>query len=213
MKKVYLQASWIPSVYGGYNVDRKILRKILRRADNKAPVNCGVNTTRLCNENCAWFNEIECHSDKTQKDHMVVYCKGEQIAEIVDGPEQEQKPNHPEIPDSSKLEMIKEQTMTDRIFEAFLGQIEEQAKVANHKYESELAATLRDVCKIHEPAKFSAEQIKCFLEAMRVLIDGRGKLNRETAHWTRSRLLGVGLTWLPVTKKAAKDISDAQKSI
>ena len=94
--------------------------------------------------------------------------------------------------------------------ETLLGRVEEKARVANTKYEARLAASLRDICRVHEPSTVSEEQIKRFTACTRALIEGWGKLNREKVRWIRDRLLEVGLTWLPITDKATKDIAEVQ---
>lgn len=95
--------------------------------------------------------------------------------------------------------------------EVLLGKVEDKARVTNREYEARLAASLHDICRIHEPSELSNEQIKRFTDSVRSLIEGWGKLNREKVKWIRKRLLEVGLTWLPVTKKAEKDIAEAKK--
>ena len=97
--------------------------------------------------------------------------------------------------------------------EVLLGRLEEKGVATNCEAESMLAADLRDICLVNEPADFSGDQIKCFSGAVRALITGWGKLNDEKTNWICGRLLEVGLTWLPVTKKAAADISEAHKLI
>ena len=94
--------------------------------------------------------------------------------------------------------------------ETLLGGLEEKARATNRKYEARLSASLRDICRVHEPSKISEKQIGRFTASTRALIEGWGKLNREKVSWIRSRLLEIGLTWLPITDKAAKDISKAQ---
>jgi len=94
--------------------------------------------------------------------------------------------------------------------ETLLGRVEEKARVTNRRYEARLSASLRDICRVHEPSKISAEQIKCFKDCVAALIEGWGELNREKVRWIRNRLLEVGLTWLPITDKATKDIAEAQ---
>lgn len=97
--------------------------------------------------------------------------------------------------------------------EALLGKIEGKARVTNREYEARLAASLRDICRIHEPAELSDEQIKCFTGSLQALAEGWGELNREKVKWIRGRLLEVGLTWLPVTEKAQKVIDEAKSSV
>ncbi len=96
--------------------------------------------------------------------------------------------------------------------ETLLGRLEKKARATNRKYEARLTASLRDICRVHEPSELSKEQIKCFKHSITVLVEGWGKLNREKVGWIRSRLLDVELTWLPVTDKALKDISEAQQA-
>ncbi len=94
--------------------------------------------------------------------------------------------------------------------EVVLGELEEKARCTDRKYEARLSASLRDICRLHEPSNISEEQINVFAASNRALMDGWGKLNREKLAWIRSELLKVGLTWLPVTDKAAKEVSKAQ---
>lgn len=96
--------------------------------------------------------------------------------------------------------------------EAALGKLEEIAREGQLKYEARLAGSLRDICRIHDPMHLSETQIKSLVASVQVLIKEWGQLNREKANWTCSKLLEVGLTWLPVTEKAQKDIADAKKS-
>lgn len=96
--------------------------------------------------------------------------------------------------------------------ETLLGRTEEKARVINRKYEARLAASLRDICRVHEPKDFTKEQINCFGACLTALIEGWSKLNKEKVRWIRYQLLDVGLTWLPVTDKAVKDILEAQKA-
>lgn len=96
--------------------------------------------------------------------------------------------------------------------ESALGKLEEIAREGQFKYEARLAGSLRDICRIHDPMDLSETQIKSLVASVQVLIKEWGQLNREKANWTCSKLLEVGLTWLPVTEKAQKDIADAKKS-
>ncbi|MBC8179757.1 hypothetical protein H8E88_01420 [candidate division KSB1 bacterium] len=97
--------------------------------------------------------------------------------------------------------------------ETLLGKIERKARATNREYEARLAASLRDICRIHEPSELSNEQIKCFIGSLKALTEGWGELNREKVKWIRGRLLEVGLTWLPVTEKAQKVIDEAKSSV
>jgi len=97
--------------------------------------------------------------------------------------------------------------------ETLLGKVEKKARATNREYEARLAASLRDICRIHEPSELSDEQIKCFTGSIQALIEGWGALNREKVKWIRGRLLEVGLTWLPVTEKAQKVIDEAKSSV
>jgi hypothetical protein len=96
--------------------------------------------------------------------------------------------------------------------ETLLGKMEKKARATNLKYEARLAASLRDICRVHEPSKLSTEQIKRFTSSLRALIEGWGKLNKGRVRLIRYQLLDVGLTWLPVTDKSIKDILEAQKA-
>lgn len=96
--------------------------------------------------------------------------------------------------------------------ETLLRSMEKKARVIGRKYEARLAASLLDICRVHEPGDISLEQKERFTACVRALVEGWGKLNRDKVNWIRSRLLQVGLTWLPVTKKAKKDISKAEVS-
>ncbi len=97
--------------------------------------------------------------------------------------------------------------------EVLLRRVERKARVTNQEYEARLAASLRDICRIHEPSEFSDEQIKRFTGSLHALIEGWGELNREKVKWVRSRLLEVGLIWLPVTEKAQKVIDEVKSSL
>jgi len=97
--------------------------------------------------------------------------------------------------------------------ETLLGKVERKARATEREYEARLAASLRDICRIHEPSELSDEQIKCFTGSLQALTEGWGGLNREKVKWIRGRLLEVGLTWLPVTEKAQKVIDEAKSSV
>jgi len=97
--------------------------------------------------------------------------------------------------------------------ETLLGKTERKARATNREYEARLAASLRDICRIHEPSELSNEQIKCFTGSLQALTEGWGELNREKVKWIRGRLLEAGLTWLPVTEKAQKVIDEAKSSV
>ncbi|OHB73753.1 MAG: hypothetical protein A2Z25_00720 [Planctomycetes bacterium RBG_16_55_9] len=97
--------------------------------------------------------------------------------------------------------------------EALLGKVERKARATNHEYEARLAASLRDICKIHEPSELSERQIERFAASLQALIEGWGELNREKVKWVRGKLLEVGLTWLPVTEKALNVIDEAKSSV
>ncbi len=97
--------------------------------------------------------------------------------------------------------------------ETILEKIESKARATNREYEARLSASLRDICKIHEPSELSKPQIKCFTASLQALIEGWGQLNREKVKWIRGRLLEIGLTWLPVTEKAQKVIDEAKSSV
>lgn len=97
--------------------------------------------------------------------------------------------------------------------ETILEKIESKARATNREYEARLSASLRDICRIHEPSELSNEQIKCFVGSLHALTEGWGELNAEKVKWIRGRLLEVGLTWLPVTEKAQKVIDEAKSSV
>jgi hypothetical protein len=96
--------------------------------------------------------------------------------------------------------------------ETLLDSVAKKARATGRKYEGRLAAALRDVCRIYEPDEISEEQAKRFAVCVRALIEGWGGLNREKVSLIRSKLLDVGLTWLPVTAKAQKEIEEAKRS-
>jgi hypothetical protein len=96
--------------------------------------------------------------------------------------------------------------------ETLLDAVAKKARATGRKYEGRLAASLRDVCRIYEPDEISEEQAKRFGACVRALIEGWGGLNREKVSLIRSKLLEVGLTWLPVTRKAQKEIEEAKRS-
>lgn len=97
--------------------------------------------------------------------------------------------------------------------ETLLGKVENEARVTDREYEARLAASLRDICRIHEPADLTNKQIECIAGSLQALVEGWGALNREKVKWIRRRLLEVGLTWLPVTQKAQKVIDEAKSSV
>lgn len=97
--------------------------------------------------------------------------------------------------------------------ETLLGKVERKARATNREYEARLAASLRDICRIHEPSELSNEQIECFTGSLQALTEGWGELTKEKVKWIRGRLLEVGLTWLPVTQKAQMVIDEAKSSV
>jgi RNA polymerase sigma factor (sigma-70 family) len=96
--------------------------------------------------------------------------------------------------------------------EVSLCMLEEEARITNRTYEEKLAASLRDICKVHEPGRISKEQIKCFTDSVRHLMEGWGEFDRKKLSTIRSKLLSIGLNWLPITDKAASDLSDGKNS-
>jgi len=96
--------------------------------------------------------------------------------------------------------------------ETLLDAVAKKARATGRKYAGRLAASLRDICRIYEPDEISEQQAKRFSMCVRALIEGWRDLNREKVSWIRSKLLDVGLTWLPVTRKAQKEIEEAKKS-
>ncbi len=93
--------------------------------------------------------------------------------------------------------------------ETLLARAEQRARAADQKYEARLAATLRDVCRMHDPCQFTREQVDSLKGSITVLVEGWGRLTREKLKYVRTRLLDVGLTWLPVTDKALSDLKEA----
>jgi hypothetical protein len=94
--------------------------------------------------------------------------------------------------------------------EVLLSHIEERARATGRKYEARLAASLRDLCRVHDPSDFSQEQTQCLKACVTALVEGWGKITREKLNYVRTRLMEKGLTWLPVTDKAAADIEEAK---
>jgi hypothetical protein len=95
--------------------------------------------------------------------------------------------------------------------ERLLDAVANKARATGRKYEGRLAASLRDVCRIYEPDEISEEQAKRLGICVRALVEGWGDLNREKVNLIRSKLLEVGLTWLPVTAKAQKEIEEEKR--
>lgn len=95
--------------------------------------------------------------------------------------------------------------------EALLAQVEEKARATSRTYEARLAASLRDICRVHDPATFSKDQAKCLRGSVTALVEGWGRLTRDKLKYVRSRLLDQGLTWLPVTDKALADLENAHE--
>jgi translation initiation factor 2B subunit (eIF-2B alpha/beta/delta family) len=94
--------------------------------------------------------------------------------------------------------------------ERLLGHIEEEARATSRKYEARLAASLRDICQIHDPSKLSEEQAECLKICVTALVEAWGTLTREKLNSLRTRLLEKGLTWLPVTDKAIADLTEPE---
>lgn len=90
--------------------------------------------------------------------------------------------------------------------ETLLGRVEEKARATGRKYEARLAASLRDVCRVHDPKELSQEQSECVKGCVTALVEGWGKITRDKLNFVRTRLLDKGLTWLPVTDKAMADL-------
>jgi len=97
--------------------------------------------------------------------------------------------------------------------ENFLGQLETKARSEDLEYESRLAASLRDICKIYYPSQISYEQIKYFVESTSTLMKEWGSIDRNRLKDIRRGLLDVELNWLPVTDKAVKDISEIKSKV
>jgi hypothetical protein len=93
--------------------------------------------------------------------------------------------------------------------ETLLERAEQKARNADQKYEGRLAATLRDICRVHDPGQFTEEQASCLKGSITALVEGWGRLTREKLKYVRTHLLDVGLTWLPVTDKALSDLKEA----
>jgi len=95
--------------------------------------------------------------------------------------------------------------------ETLLAGIEKKARATSRKYEARLAASLRDICRVHDPGSFSEDQAECLKGSVTALAEGWGKLTREKLKYVRTRLLDQGLTWLPVTEKAMADLEETQE--
>lgn len=95
--------------------------------------------------------------------------------------------------------------------ETLLERIERKARATSRKYEARLAASLRDICRIHDPSSFSQEQAESLRGSVTALIEGWGKVTRDKLRYVRTRLLDVGLTWLPITEKALHDLEEERK--
>ncbi len=94
----------------------------------------------------------------------------------------------------------------ERVLDDYFGELEERARGLHYKYESRLAASLRDLCHVQELGEFSCEQMNYFTGATLALIKEWGTMDKERLNNIRTPLLDIGLTWLPVTKKAEKQI-------
>ncbi len=95
----------------------------------------------------------------------------------------------------------------------FLCMLEIFAEYANFKQEARLSATILDVCEVHEISELSSEQKECIIKSVRVLMIKWGRLNRFESNEIRSKILEAGLTWLPVTDNAQKEIEEARKML
>ncbi len=93
---------------------------------------------------------------------------------------------------------------------ALLEHVEEKARSLERKYEMRLSVCLRDVCWVNEPHKLTVDQIKCFCSAVKVLVEGWGRLTREKLNWTAKTLVEAGLSVIPVTDKVAAESSRAE---
>lgn len=150
-------------------------------------------------ENCATLSQAESYDEEKQWPEFKI----EEFDKIVK--------NIKGLEEAGEDEPIKLYHFME--LESLLGKVERKARLTNLKYEARLAATLRDICKIHEPSELLDEQIKCLTGSIHALIEGWGELNREKVKWVRSRILEVGLTWLPVTEKAQKVIDEAKSTV
>jgi len=95
--------------------------------------------------------------------------------------------------------------------ESFFEDLEKKARDENLKYERRLSASLRHMCRIYYPGKISEEQLKAFVEATHILVSEWGEMDRERLHIARTGILESGLTFLPVTNKATKEIAEYKK--
>lgn len=96
--------------------------------------------------------------------------------------------------------------------EVWLAKVEECARFLGMKYEGRLASSLRHVCMLYEPDEISEEQAKQFAACVRNLMSKWGTLDRETVSSIRSKVLDAGLTWLPVTTRAQREIEEAKRA-
>ncbi len=97
--------------------------------------------------------------------------------------------------------------------EQHLGYLEKSARSIGKIYESRMAATLKNICKIHEPVELTEDQLKYFTAGARSFINGWGALTKEKIDYIRSSLLSQKLTWLPVTPKAEKVIEENRRRL
>jgi len=90
--------------------------------------------------------------------------------------------------------------------EKILGHIEYHTRFEHHKNSARLAASLRDICRLHYPNELTEKQLKIFSTSINALIEKWDGLTKKEVGQIRTKLLDCGLTWIPVTEKAITEI-------
>ncbi len=95
--------------------------------------------------------------------------------------------------------------------EPMLEFLEMVSRNGNLIYESRLAASLRDILRVHYIDELNYKQMRLFVSAISKLFGEWGTFTREKNNEIRTKLLEADLTWLPVTEKAEKEIEEIRK--
>jgi len=80
----------------------------------------------------------------------------------------------------------------------------------NH-YIYTLIRHIRDVLDVTDPKDFTEANLKTLANALGVLENKRNEFTRDDLMDVCMKILESGLTWLPLTDKAARDVKAAEK--
>jgi len=112
------------------------------------------------------------------------------------------------------------ESITQVIVETMESRLKEIEKnLARNDYDRNLLGLvmhLRDILRIHEMDKLTLEQAKMLIRLDNVvnnLYENIETISKDEYRECSKKLLAVGLTWLPVTEKAQRDIEEMKKEL